>query len=127
MSAILEPQHLCPKCGDIHSLSAFKLRSRTQGRSPSWCKPCRNGQDRRRRARQRERDVNEYLRRIRFSSPPARVEALFVSAARRAGGIDVVSQRIAERIRSPHIRTALSAVTLLLKLVCAGDRRAVRQ
>ncbi len=122
MIAILEPQHACPKCGDTHPLSAFKLRSRLQGRSPSWCKECRNRQDRIRRTRQRERDVNEYLRRIRFSSPPARVEAMFVSAARRAGGIDVVSQRIADRIRSPHIRTALSAVTLLLKLVCAGDR-----
>lgn len=121
MIAVPEPKHVCPKCGDTHSLSEFKLRSRLQGRSPSWCKDCRNRQDRIRRARQRERDVNEYIRRIRFRSPPARVEALFVSAARRAGGIDVVSQRIAERIRSPHIRTALSAVTLLLKLVCAAD------
>lgn len=70
MSAILDPQHTCPKCRQTYSLSAFKLRSHRQGHLPAWCKDCRNRQDCDRRAHQRERAINEAFRRIRLQTPP---------------------------------------------------------
>lgn len=121
MSAILEPQHLCPKCGDTRPLSEFKLRSRSQGRSPSWCKECWNRQDRTRRTRQRERDISECLRRIRIDTPPARVAALFHKATRRAGGLDAITHRFTQRLESSNLRIALPAVSLVLKLLAAQD------
>ena len=122
MSANPEPQRVCPKCGDTRPLSAFKLRSRSQGRSPSWCKVCRNRMDRDRRARQQERDINEFFRRIRRGSPPTRTLTLFVLATRRAGGINAINQKLVERLSNANVRYALAAARIVTKVGIAYDR-----
>ncbi len=122
MIAILEPQHLCPKCGDTRRLSEFKLRSRSQGRSPAWCKECRNRQDRIRRARQREREINEFVRRIRFGSPPDHVLTLLNLAADRAGGVQQLADRLGAALMSRRNSIALRASRLVTIMLAAADR-----
>ena len=121
MPAIREPQHTCPKCGDTLPLTAFKLRSRSQGRTPSWCKECRNSQDRGRRVRQRIRQLNECLRRVRFGTSPQRVGILFTTAAHFAGGMDLLAHRLESQIRGRSPRVSVSAAALLIKLVIAAN------
>ena len=119
MFAILDQPRACPKCRKSLPLTAFRRRSRAQGCAPSWCHECRNGQDRARRARHRELEAHEYLRRIRFGTPPAKVETLFALAAHRVGGIEVLGDWFAARLRSGSNRSRLAAMNLLLKLVVA--------
>ena len=121
MSAIPESQHECPKCGAILPVSAFKLRSRSQNRAPSWCKACRNSQGQVRRARQRIRLLNECLRRIRFGTSPQRVGILFAAAAHFAGGMDLLAHRLESELRSRCPRVSVSAAALFFKLVIAAD------
>lgn len=88
MPAIPDQPRACPKCRLTLPLTAFRRRSRAQGCAPSWCHECRNAQDRARRARYRELEAHEYLRRIRFGTPPEQVAVLYALAVRRAGGED---------------------------------------
>lgn len=123
MATVSNPQHTCPKCRQTLPLTAFKLRSRSQGRSPSWCRPCVNLQARAKRARHRERLSNECIRRIRFGSTPDRVEVLFTVAAQFAGGIDVLAARLDARLHSHNLRSALGGATLFFKLMLAATPR----
>ncbi len=104
---------VCPKCRGQLLDTAFKLRSRAQGLRPSWCKICRNQQDRTRRARQRQRALNECLRRIRRNSPPDRVRVLFVASAQLAGGFASLAKLLQRRLESNDISTAIRAASLL--------------
>ena len=121
MSAIRDQQHTCPKCGVTLPLSVFKLRSRSQNRAPSWCKACRNSQDRVRRARQRIRLLSECLRRIRFSTPPERVGILFAAATHFAGGMDLLAHRLESQLRSRSRSVRLSAAKLMIKLALTAE------
>ena len=122
MPVILEPQHTCSKCHQTNSLSAFKLRSHKQGRSPAWCKSCRNRQDRDRRVDLRERAINEAFRRLRLQAPPERAFALFAAAAYLAGGWHELGRRLNERLHSPDSRIAVNGVKLIIVLLVAANR-----
>lgn len=117
--AILDQPRACPKCRQTLPLTTFKRRSRAQDCAPSWCRVCRNAQDRARRARQRELEAHEYLRRIRFGTSPTKVETLFALAAYRAGSIEALGDWFAARLRSGSNRSRLAASILFMKLTLA--------
>lgn len=125
MDAILDQLRICPQCHDTLPLSAFKLRSRLQGRAPSWCRECRNRKDRERRVRHHSRvqklALNECLRRIRRNSPPDRASVLFSAAFYLAGGSRSFAEILADRVRSKSPVTALRAIALLIVLVRSCD------
>ena len=121
MSDRFDELRVCPKCHGMQPLSAFKLRSKSQSCAPSWCRGCVNLQARVLRARERQLAASELLRRIRFGSPAKRVYALLGGAARLSGGVDVLSRKLDQQLRSGNLRIALSAATMVLKLTLAQN------
>lgn len=121
MSDRFDEFRVCPKCHGVRPLSAFKLRSKAQSCAPSWCRGCVNLQARARRARKRQLAASEMLRRIRFGSPAERVYTLLGGAARLSGGVDVLSTKLDQQLRSGNLRIALSAATMVLKLTVAAN------
>ena len=74
-----------------------------------------------RRARQRQRDANEFIRRIRPNSQPSRIDSLITRAARRAGDVGIIGKQIRDRLDSKNLLTALRGTSLLIALVRACD------
>ena len=127
MSANLDQSHTCPKCHQTLPLTAFKRRSRAQGCAPSWCRDCRNSHDRARRAHQRQLEAHEYLRRIRWGTPPERVEELYARAAERVGGDEAITDWLHGRLHSSSNRTSLAAVSFIFKLMVASEALEIRK
>lgn len=111
--------HKCPKCKFEVPLSECRRRSVSQGRAPSWCRSCRNAQDRKRRKKKRIKAINEPLRRIRWTSPAEAVIANFAASAKAAGGLAQLGSHLHRKLKSENPDEQLRAVRIHLKLAIA--------
>lgn len=109
---------VCPRCAETKYTFEFKLRSRAQGQTPSWCKDCVNAAAVERRQRKRDALLTGLGKRLRPGTQASKMEAVVAATVRRLGGVEAFGKATAELFqKSKGRRESLSAIRFVWQML----------